>query len=183
MGTGRAANATGARASAHRTRLQLALVGRADERAARHHLRRILPLIEISAKRITTGPKKALGPTRPRPATQARALACRGWHRPHRAIRRVLPARVVPSETERPARTSDRPRARPEHMLGRATCRLVRDTVSVEWFELMQVACRGPGRANAPTTRMRTQHHSRTLDSVHRGRPRLACCCCSATVP
>ena len=51
MGTGRAANATGARASAHRTRLQLALVGRADERAARHHLRRILPLIEISAKR------------------------------------------------------------------------------------------------------------------------------------
>ena len=159
MGTGRAANATGARASAHRTRLQLALVGRADERAARHHLRRILPLIEISAKRNDLA-KKALGPTRPRPATQARALARRGWHRPHRAIRRVLPARVVPSQVERPARNAGRPRARPERAWGGATWRVVRDLVGVRGFMRTHMSYCSPRSADVLEPSLPQQHSS-----------------------
>ena len=57
VGHGRAANATGVGSSARRMHLQLARVGRAAKRAARHHLRRILPLIEVSGQSETTWPQ------------------------------------------------------------------------------------------------------------------------------
>ena len=171
VGHGRAANATGVGSSVRRTHLQLVLVGRAAERAARHHIRRIR-LAGSSDCCETTWPKKKARSKAPR-ASQARPRSVAAA--PSASSDRACPVcgcGLVGDWGERPdhtpTRNPPRTRVRVRHVA------LVRDLVSAEWFELMQVACRGPGRANAPTIRMHTQHHSRTLESVHRGRHRLA---------
>ena len=172
MGTGRAANATGARASAHRTRLQLALVGRADERAARHHLRRILPLIEISAKRNDWAQKGSRSYSPPPSHPGARP----------RASRVASPASSDPACSActcgavagRAARPERRPATRPPRTrVGGATWRIVRDLVGVRGFMRTHMSYCSPRSADVLETSLPQQHSSERATSVRRGRPRL----------
>jgi len=174
VGHGRAANATGVGSSVRRTHLQLALVGRAAERAARHHIRRIVGTDHRSDCCETTWPKKRHGQTKAPRASQARPRSARASRV---GIARIERSGVSCLQVWCHRRSSGPPGTQTGHAPAQNACggawqgatwRFLRDVVGVPWFMRTPMSYCNLGRPSASKTCRNAQHPSRTVESVRR---------------